>query len=84
TVADFPICGSNYVGGGKENRYIDTENLNTVEVVQGTSYIISASLEALGGTFNFVSKAPSLDSSTTFAYTAGSHDETRYYVKHET
>ena len=40
----------------KANRYLDSENLATVEVGQGTSDIKSASLEALGGTFNFVSK----------------------------
>ena len=84
TIDGIPNGGSNYGGGAKANRYLDSENLVTVEVGQGTSDIKSASLEALGGTFNFVSKAPSLDKSTTFAYTSGSHDASRYYVKHET
>ena len=61
TVDGIPNGGSNYGGGAKANRYLDSENLATVEVGQGTSDIKSASLEALGGTFNFVSKAPSLE-----------------------
>ncbi|WP_166376148.1 TonB-dependent receptor [Pseudoalteromonas sp. Z9A4] len=84
TVDGIPNGGSNYGGGAKANRYLESENLATVEVGQGTSDIKSASLEALGGTFNFVSKDPSLEKGTTFAYTSGSHDATRYYFKHET
>ncbi|MGS0535831.1 TonB-dependent receptor domain-containing protein [Pseudoalteromonas sp. SaAl2] len=84
TVDGIPNGGSNYGGGAKANRYLDSENLATVEVGQGTSDIASASLEALGGTFNFVSKDPSFDKSTTFAYTNGDHDASRYYFKHET
>lgn len=84
TIDGIPNGGSNYGGGAKANRYLDSENLLTVEVGQGTSNISSASLEALGGTFNFVSKAPSLDKGTTFGYTSGSHDAGRYYFKHET
>lgn len=84
TVDGIPNGGSNYGGGAKANRYLDSENLETVEVGQGTSDIKSASLEALGGTFNFISKAPSFEKGTTFAYTSGSHDASRYYFKHET
>ena len=84
TIDGIPNGGSNYGGGAKANRYLDSENLATVEVGQGTSDIASASLEALGGTFNFVSAQPSTEQSTTFAYTAGDHNASRYFVKHET
>ncbi|KPH65025.1 TonB-dependent receptor domain-containing protein [Pseudoalteromonas porphyrae] len=84
TIDGIPNGGSNYGGGAKANRYLDSENLATVEVGQGTSDIASASLEALGGTFNFVSKDPTLERNTTFAYTQGDHNATRFYIKHDT
>ncbi|MGL1958849.1 MAG: TonB-dependent receptor [Colwellia sp.] len=84
TIDGIPNGGSNYGGGAKANRYLDTENMSTVEVSQGTSDIASASLEALGGTFNFVSDMPSLDENTKFSYTNGDHDASRYFLRHDT
>lgn len=84
TVDGLPNGGSNYGGGAKANRYIDSDNLATVEVAQGTSDISSASLEALGGTFNFVSKDPEVEESTTISYTTGDHSAKRYFARYET
>ena len=84
TVDGIPNGGSNYGGGAKANRYLETDNLLTVEVAQGTSDISSAALDALGGTFNFVSKAPDMEESTTIAFTTGSHDAERYFARYET
>lgn len=84
TIDGIPNGGSNYGGGAKANRYLDTENMATVEVSQGTSDISSASLEALGGTFNFVSDLPSFDENTQFAYTNGDHNASRYFLRHDT
>ena len=84
TIDGIPNGGSNYGGGAKANRYIDSENLETIQVSQGTSDISSASLEALGGTFNFVSAMPAFEKSTKFAFTNGDHDATRYFVRHDT
>ncbi|ATC97094.1 TonB-dependent receptor domain-containing protein [Pseudoalteromonas tunicata] len=84
TVDSIPNGGSNYGGGAKANRYLESENMATVEVGQGTSDLASASLEALGGTFNFVSKDPSDQAATTLAYTHGDHNATRYFVRQET
>jgi len=84
TIDGIPNGGSNYGGGAKANRYLDTENMETVEVSQGTSDISSASLEALGGTFNFVSDQPLMSQETKIAYTHGDHDATRYFVRHDT
>ena len=67
TVDGIPNGGSNYGGGAKANRYLETENLATVEVAQGTSDVSSASLDALCGTFHFISKMPDMEQSTTFA-----------------
>lgn len=84
TVDAVPNGGSSYGGGAKANRYVDSENLATVEVAQGTSDISSASLEALGGNLNFLTKKLSDRQMTTFAYTNADHDATRYFVRHET
>jgi len=84
TVDGIPNGGSNYGGGAKANRYLDAENMLTVEVSQGTSDIASASLEALGGTFNFVSDMPAFDANTKFAFTNGDHDATRYFIRQDT
>jgi len=84
TIDGIPNGGSNYGGGAKANRYLTSENVETIEVSQGTSDISSASLEALGGTFNFVSRAPAREQATTIAYTTGDHDAQRYFARHET
>lgn len=83
TIDGIPNGGSNYGGGAKANRYLDSENMSTVEVTQGTSDLSSASLEALGGTFNFVSNDPTGETGTTFAYTNGDHNARRYYVRQD-
>ena len=84
TVDGIPNGGSNYGGGAKANRFLDSENMFTVEVAQGTSDISSASLEALGGTFNFVSIDPGMEQETIIAATIGQHEAQRFYVRHET
>lgn len=84
TIDGIPNGGSNYGGGAKANRYLDSENMNTIEVSQGTSDISSASLEALGGTFNFVSADPAFEQTTKIAYTDGDHDASRYFIRHDT
>lgn len=84
TIDGIPNGGSNYGGGAKANRFLDTENMETVEVSQGTSDISSASLEALGGTFNFVSSQPLMSEETKIAYTKGDHNASRYFVRHDT
>jgi len=84
TIDGIPNGGSNYGGGAKANRYLDSENMATVEVAQGTSDISSASLEALGGTFNFVSADPSQNQETTFAYTTGDYNASRYFLRYQT
>lgn len=84
TVDGIPNGGSNYGGGAKANRFLDSENISTIEVSQGTSDISSASLEALGGTFNFVSGDPAYEKTTTFAYTQGDHDASRFFIRHDT
>lgn len=84
TIDGIPNGGSNYGGGAKANRYLDSENMSTIEVSQGTSDLSSASLEALGGTFNFVSADPAFEQATKVAYTDGDHNASRYFIRHDT
>lgn len=84
TIDGVPNGGSAYAGGSKANRYLDTENTMLVEVGQGAADIASASLDALGGTINFVSSNPESDAGAKFAHTQGSFDARRDYVRYDT
>jgi len=84
TIDGVPNGGSAYAGGSKANRYLDTENTRLVEVGQGSADIASASLDALGGTINFISANPEMDAGVRFAYTSGSHNARRYFARYDT
>ena len=84
TIDGIPNGGSAYAGGSKANRYLDVENTRLVEVGQGSADIASASLDALGGTLNFVSDNPQTEAGARFAYTSGSHNARRYFARYDT
>ncbi len=81
TVDGIPNGNSNYGGGAKANRYIDTPNLRTVRVSQGTADISSRSNEALGGTLDFVSDNPLEEFRVRVMATGGEHDAQKYYLR---
>lgn len=84
TVDGIANGNSNYGGGAKANRYIDTENVKSVDVSQGTADIASRSHEALGGTLNFTTIDPSDQQGLITSVTAGEFDASKYYVRYET
>ncbi|HEY9041009.1 MAG TPA: TonB-dependent receptor [Rheinheimera sp.] len=84
TVDGVPNGGSAYAGGSKANRYLDSENTQYVEVGQGSADIASASLDALGGTLNFVSNNPLADKGAKAAYSSGSNNARRYFARFDT
>lgn len=84
TLDGVPNGGSAYAGGSKANRYLDAENTRYVEVGQGSSDIASASLDALGGTLNFVSDNPDTEQGGKAGYSQGSHNARRYYARFDT
>ena len=84
TIDGLPNGGSGYGGGSLANRYIDTLDLETVEVSQGTADISSRSNEALGGTLNFLTSDPLQDSRLRFVVGAGDNDARKYYVRYDT
>lgn len=84
TIDGLPNGNSNYGGGSKANRYIDSENLSRVEVSQGTSDISSPSHEALGGTINFITNNPDEESGLRAGISAGDNNAQRYFFRYDT
>ncbi|AIT82261.1 TonB-dependent receptor domain-containing protein [Novosphingobium pentaromativorans] len=84
TIDGLPNGGSNYGGGSKANRFIDTMNIATVEVSQGTADIGSLSNEALGGTLNFVTSDPLDEMRVRLSGSVGDFEASRYYGRVDT
>ena len=84
TIDGLPNGESNYGGGSKANRFIDSANLQGVNVSQGTADIGSRSLEALGGTLDFRTRDPRDTATPSVQVSAGSHDALRYAVSYDT
>ncbi|MFC0205860.1 TonB-dependent receptor [Novosphingobium soli] len=84
TIDGLPNGGSGYGGGSKANRFVDTANIATVEVFQGTADIASRSNEALGGTINFVTSDPRDEMNVRLSGSVGDYEASRYYGRFDT
>ncbi len=84
TIDGMPNGNSNYGGGAKANRYIDSMNIGGVEVSQGTSDIASRSNEALGGTLNFLTGNPLDEQRMRASVSLGQFDSQRFYFRYDT
>ncbi|AYA63347.1 TonB-dependent receptor domain-containing protein [Alteromonas sp. RKMC-009] len=84
TVDGIANGNSNYGGGSKANRYMDTENLRAVEVSQGTADIASRSNEALGGTLNFTTINPGTEEGLILSGTLAEYEGQKIYARYET
>lgn len=84
TIDGLPNGGSGYGGGSLANRFIDTLDLETVEVSQGTADISSRSNEALGGTLNFLTSDPLHEQRVRFVVGGGDNDARKYYARYDT
>ena len=84
TVDGMPNGDSNYGGGAKANRYIDTLNLGGVVVTQGTADIGSRSNEALGGTLEFLTDDPRRDRSLSLLVTRAAFEGEKHYLRFDT
>lgn len=84
TIDGMPNGNSNYGGGSKANRYIDSMNLEGVSVSQGTADIASRSNEALGGTVDFLTSNPLDDRGVTLSLSQAQFDGSRYYLRYDT
>lgn len=84
TIDGLPNGGSGYGGGSKANRYLLLEDTARVEVMQGTSDVGSPSLDALGGTFNYISANPNEQSGAVASVSGGDYDARKYYLRFDT
>ena len=84
TIDGFPNGTSDYFSGTKANRFIDPMNLGGVEVSQGTADIASRSVEALGGTFNYLTDDPASERTYTASATIGENEGQRFYMRLDT
>lgn len=84
TIDGMPNGRSNYGGGSKANRFIDTMNSGGVDVSQGTADIGSRSKEALGGTLNFLTDDPLNERRARFSFSIGEFGAERYYARFDT
>ena len=84
TIDGFPNGTSQYSGGSKANRFVDPLNLGGVEVSQGTADIASRSVEALGGTFNYLTGDPAAERTYTASATIGENEGQRFSMRVDT
>ena len=84
TIDGFPNGTSDYWSGSKANRFIDPMNLGGVEVSQGTADIASRSVEALGGTFNYLTDDPAAERTYTASATIGENEGQRFSMRIDT
>lgn len=83
TIDGIPNGGSNYGGGAKANRFIDTQNAGSIEVSQGTADIASRSNDALGGTLNFTTQDALDDRRIRVSTSLGDFDSQRFYGRYD-
>lgn len=84
TIDGLPNGNSNYGGGSKANRYIDSENMSRAIVSQGTADIASPSHEALGGTIDFQTSNPYDERRFWAGLTFGENNAQRYFFRYDT
>lgn len=84
TIDGFPNGDSNYGGGAKANRYIDSMNSGGVEVNQGIASIGTRTTESLGGTLNFTTDNPVEEQRMRFQMSQGDFNASRYYGRYDT
>lgn len=84
TIDGFPNGDSNYGGGAKANRYIDSMNSGGVEVNQGIASIDTRTTESLGGTLNFTTDDPVESERVRVQLTQGDFNSSRYYGRYDT
>ena len=84
TIDGFPNGTSDYWSGAKANRFVDPMNLASVEVSQGTADIASRSVEALGGTFNYLTDDPAEERAYTASATIGENGGERFSMRVDT
>jgi iron complex outermembrane receptor protein len=84
TIDGLPNGSASYGGGSKPNRFLDSENLESATVSQGTADIGSPSLQALGGTLSYVSSDPKSTAGLRVDQSLGSWSSKRTFIRYDT
>ncbi len=84
TIDGLPNGGSGYGGGSKANRYLDTQNLRTIAVSQGTADISSRTNESLGGTLDYLTSDPEKEIRYRVSAAAGDFGGRKLYARVDT
>ncbi|MCH9691519.1 MAG: TonB-dependent receptor [Gammaproteobacteria bacterium] len=84
TVNGIPLGSSSYAGGTKPNRFLDTENIQSIKVNQGASSAGSPSTQALAGSVSYTSRGPEEESGTELSMTGGSDHLKRLFMRGDT
>ncbi len=83
-VDGVPLGASATAGGAPINRFVETENLSSVSVHQGSGSLATPSAAALGGSINYVTALPQNNTAVQVSSTNGSYDSKRIFSRIDT
>ncbi|MDQ7043763.1 MAG: TonB-dependent receptor [Sulfurimonas sp.] len=83
-VDGVPLGSSSTAGGAPVNRFVETENLASVSVHQGSGSLATPSAAALGGSINYVTALPQKDTAIKVSSTTGSFNSKRNFTRIDT
>lgn len=84
TVDDIPMGNNSGRYGTPVGRMVDSENLSTITVSQGTGDVTAPAYEALGGAIKYYTMNPSKEMGATAKFSMGDFDMQRTFFKFET
>ncbi|MBL1242791.1 MAG: TonB-dependent receptor [Sulfurimonas sp.] len=83
-VDGVPLGASATAGGAPINRFVETENLSSVSVHQGSGSLSTPSAAALGGSINYTTALPQGKTSVKVSTTTGSFGAKRLFSRVDT
>jgi len=83
-VDGVPLGSSSTAGGAPVNRFIETENISSVKVFQGSGGLSTPSAAALGGSINYITALPQNETSVKVSTTSGSFGADRIFARMDT
>ena len=83
-VDGVPLGSSSTAGGAPINRFVETENLSSVSVHQGSGALATPSASALGGSINYVTALPQNETAVKVSSITGSFDSKRLFSRIDT
>lgn len=84
TIDDIPMGNNSPRYGTPAGRIVDSENLATISVSQGTGDVTSPAYEALGGSIKYYTANPSREMGALFKYSLGDFNLRRWFARFET